>query len=72
VFGPVRPRIHMTVPADLIAEFADIDLEDRDSGRAKREQADSIELRLKGWAARGPPEHLQLLRGRGKRIMSPQ
>jgi hypothetical protein len=48
VFGPVRPRIDMAVPADLIAQFADIDLKDRDSGGAKREQADSIELRLEG------------------------
>jgi hypothetical protein len=62
----------MTVPAGLIAELADIDLKDRDSGGAKREQADSIELCLEGWAARGPPEHLQLFRGGRKRIMSPQ
>jgi hypothetical protein len=62
----------MAVPADLIAEFADIDLEDRDPGGAKREQTDSIELRLKGWAARDSPEHLQLFRGGGKRIMLPQ
>ena len=51
VFGPVRPRIDMAVPTDLIAEFADIDLKDRDPGGAKREQADSIELCLEGWAA---------------------
>jgi hypothetical protein len=37
VFGPVRPRIDMAVPAGLIAEFADIDLKDCDSGGAKRE-----------------------------------
>ena len=48
----------MAVPAGLIAEFADIDLKDRDPGGAKREQADSIELCLEGWAARGPPEYL--------------
>jgi hypothetical protein len=48
----------MTVPTGLIAELADIDLKDRDSGGAKREQADSIELCLEGRAALGPPEYL--------------
>src|SRR5688572_32611634 len=51
VFRPVRPRIDMTVAAGLIAELADIDLKDRDSGRAKREQPDSIELLFKREAA---------------------
>jgi hypothetical protein len=58
LFGPVRSRIDMAVPAGLIAELADIDLKDRDVGGVKREQADSIELCLEGWAARGPPEYL--------------
>lgn len=62
----------MTVPAGLIAELADIDLKDGDSGGAKRKQADSIELRLEGWAARDPPKHLQLLRGGSKGIMLSQ
>ena len=62
----------MAVPTGLIAEFTDIDLKDRDPGCAKRKQADSIELRLEGWAARGPPEHMQLLRGGGKGIMLAQ
>jgi hypothetical protein len=62
----------MAVPARLITEFADIDLKDRDPGGAKREQADSMELCLEGWAAHGPPEQLQLLRGGGKWIMLPQ
>ena len=62
----------MAVPTGLIAELADIDLKDCDPGGAKREQADVSELRLEGWAARGPPEHLQLLRGGGKGIMLPQ
>jgi hypothetical protein len=42
----------------LIAELADIDLKDCDSGGAKREQANMIELRLEGGATRCPPEHL--------------
>ena len=46
--------------ASLIAELANIDLKDGDSGRAKREQADVIELRLEGEATRCPPEHFQL------------
>jgi hypothetical protein len=48
--------------ACLIAELADIDLKDCDPGGAQREQADVIELRLEGGAARCPPEHLQLVR----------
>jgi hypothetical protein len=59
----------MTVPAGLIAELADIDLKDGDPSGAKREQADSIQLRLKGRAARGPPEQLQLLRCGGESVM---
>jgi hypothetical protein len=62
-FSAVRSRIDMTVPTGLIAEFADIDLKDCDPGGAKREQADVVELRLEGGAARYPPENLQLLRG---------
>ena len=55
--------------ACLIAEFADIDLKDCDSGGAKREQTDVIELRLEGGAARCPSEHLQLLRWGGEGVM---
>ena len=72
LFSPVRPRIDMTVPAGLIAELADIDLKDRDPGGTKRKQADVIELRLEGGAARGLPEHLQLLRGGGEGVMLSQ
>jgi hypothetical protein len=50
------------MPAGLIAELADIDLEDCDPGGAKREQADVIESRLERGTTRGPPEYLQLLR----------
>jgi hypothetical protein len=56
----------MTVPACLIAEFANIDLKNPNSGGAKREQADVIQLGLEGGAARGPPEHPQLLRWGGE------
>jgi hypothetical protein len=52
--------------ACLVAELADIDLKDGDPGGTKREQADVIELRLEGRATRGPPEHFQLLSGRGE------
>ena len=62
----------MTVPTGLIAEFTDIDLKDGDPGGVKREQADVIELRLEGGAARGPPEHLQLLRWGGEGAMLSQ
>jgi hypothetical protein len=52
--------------ACLIAELANIDLKDCDPGGAKWEQADVIELRLEGGAARCLPEHLQLLRWGGE------
>jgi hypothetical protein len=58
--------------ACLIAELADIDLKNRDPGGAKREQANSIELCLEGGAARGPPEHFQLLRWGGEGVMLSQ
>ena len=58
--------------ACLIAELADIDLKDGDSGRAKREQADVIELRLEGGAARGPSEYLQLLHWGGEGVLLSQ
>jgi hypothetical protein len=48
--------------ACLIAELADIDLKDGDSGGTKREQADVAELRVEGGAAHRPLENLQLLR----------
>src|SRR5262245_54965829 len=72
VFGPIRPRIDMAVPTNLIAEFANIDLKDRDPGGAKREQADSIELHLKGRAVCCPSEDLQLFRRGGKGVMLSQ
>ena len=59
----------MTVPTGLIAELADIDLKDGDPSGAKREQADSTQLCLKGRATRGPPEQLQLLRCGGESVM---
>ena len=68
----IRSRIDVTMSACLIAELADIDLKDGDPGGVKREQADVIELRLEGEAARGPPEHLQLLRGGGERVLLSQ
>ena len=54
----VRSRIDVTMSACLVAELTDIDLKDCDPGGAKRQQADGLKLRLEGWAARGPPEHL--------------
>jgi hypothetical protein len=71
-FGSVRSRIDMTVPTSLIAEFAHIDLKDRDPGGAKRKQADLIELRLEGGAARCTPENLQLFRRGGEGVMLSQ
>jgi len=71
-FGAVRSRIDMTMSACLIAELADIDLKDFDPGGAKREQADSIELRFEGGAARCPPEQFQLLRWGGEVVMLSQ
>ena len=63
----------MTMSAGLIAELANIDLKDGDPGGAKREQSDAIELRFKGWAARGCPEDLQLLhRGGEGAVLSEQ
>jgi hypothetical protein len=58
--------------ACLIAELADIDLKDCDSGGAKREQADVIELPLEGGAARCPSEYLQLLRWGGEGVLLSQ
>jgi len=71
-FASVRSRIDMTVPTGLIAEFADIDLKDRDPGGAKRKQTDLIEVRLEGGAARCSPENLQLLRRGGEGVMLSQ
>jgi hypothetical protein len=51
----------MAVATGLVAEFADIDLKDCDSSGAKREQADAIELRFEGGAARCLSEQPQLL-----------
>ena len=48
----------MAVLTGLIAQLADIDLKDGDSGGAEREQIDAFELSLKGGAARNPLEHL--------------
>jgi len=62
----------MTVTTGLIAELADIDLKDRNSGGAKREQANSIKLCLEGGAARCPPEHFQLLRWGGEGVVLSQ
>ena len=62
----------MAVPTGLIAELADIDLKDGDPSRAKREQADVIELRLEGGAARGPSEYLQLLHWGGEGVLLSQ
>jgi hypothetical protein len=62
----------MAVPAGLIAELADIDLKDRDSCGAKREQADLIELHLERGATRCPPEQLQLLCRGGEGILLSQ
>ena len=58
--------------ACLIAELADIDLKDGDPSRVKREQADVVELRLEGGAARGPSEYLQLLHWGGEGVLLPQ
>jgi hypothetical protein len=58
--------------ACLIAELADIDLKDCDPGGAKREQADVIELRLEGGAARCPTEQFQLLRWGGEGVLLSQ
>ena len=62
----------MAVTASLIAELANIDLKDGDPGRAKRELADAIELRFEGGVPRGPPEHLQLLRGGSEGVLLSQ
>jgi hypothetical protein len=35
----IRPCVHVAVPASLVAEFTDVDLEDRDAGGAERVQA---------------------------------
>jgi hypothetical protein len=59
----------VTMSACLIAELADIDLKDCDSGGAKREQADVIESGLEGGVARCPPEHLQLLLWGGEGVL---
>jgi hypothetical protein len=62
----------MAVPTGLIAELADIDLKDSDSGGVKREQADVSELRLEEGIGRCPSEDLQLLRGGGEGVMLSQ
>jgi hypothetical protein len=62
----------MAVPTGLIAELADIDLKDRDSGGVKREQADVVELRLERETTRCPPEHLQLFRWGCEGALLPQ
>jgi hypothetical protein len=56
----------MAMAAGLIAELADVDLKDGDSSGTKREQANPIELRLKGWRTRDGPKKLQLFCRRGE------
>ena len=56
----------------LVAEFADIDLEDGDSSGVEGMQAGLIELRLKGWIRDGPFQHFKLFGSRGEGIVSPQ
>jgi hypothetical protein len=59
----------MAMSTGLIAELADIDLKDGDPSGEKREQADSIQLCLKGRAGRGSLEQLQLFRCGGESVM---
>jgi hypothetical protein len=39
----------MAVAAGLIAEFADVDLQDRDPGRTEREQSGLIQPKVEWW-----------------------
>ena len=70
--GPIRACVYMTVFAGLVAEFPHVDLKHRYPGRSKREETGLIEPSLKRQVAVRVGEQLELFRGGGQRMLSPQ
>jgi hypothetical protein len=62
----------VAVAAGLVAEFADVNLKDRDAGGVQREEAGLIEARLKCKAAVRFRKQRELPGGGSQRIVSAQ
>src|SRR4029078_11225549 len=62
-FRPVRTRIDVAMPADLIAELSNVDLKDSNAGRPKWMETGPVHRHLKCRAGPGGLQDMELLSG---------